>query len=149
MSNHGNMEESCNRNASENVEGEVPEPQTLIKEAVNEQIRGFIAPLTHQLEELTQLVPGMTTSGHPNSYPRTELSTTSGKAMPQSDTFLPTQLLAKSSVVAIQNFNAKEILISASFMEYGDKLPRSGPRNIIRILNFLLFWCPKIIVRLC
>ena len=59
--------------------------QTLTQETVNEQIRGFIAPLTRQLEELTRLVQGMTTSGLPNSYPRTGLGTTSGTAMPQSD----------------------------------------------------------------
>ena len=80
MSNHGSTEE-----ASENVEGEVPEFQKLTLEAVNEQIRGFIAPLTRQLEELIRLVQGLTTSRHPHSYPRTELGTTSGTAMPQSD----------------------------------------------------------------
>ena len=41
--------------------------------------------LTNQLEELTQLVKGMTTTWHPNHYFRNELGTTSGKAMPQSD----------------------------------------------------------------
>ena len=60
--------------------------RTLTQEAVNEQIRGFIAPVTHQLEELTRLVQGMTTSWHPNSYSRTELGTASGTAIPQSDT---------------------------------------------------------------
>ena len=54
----------------------------------NEQIRGFIAPLTRLLEELTRLVQGMITSRHPNSYPRTELGTTSGTAMLQSDSVL-------------------------------------------------------------
>ena len=86
MSHHGSTEESATRSSSENVEGEIPEFQTLTQEAVNEQIRGFIAPLTRQLEELTRLVQAMTTSRHPNSYPRTELGTTSGTAMPQSDT---------------------------------------------------------------
>ena len=60
--------------------------QTLTQEAVKEQIREFIAHLTRQLEGLTRLVQGMTTSRYPNSYPRTELGTTSGTAMPQSDT---------------------------------------------------------------
>ena len=83
LSNHGCTEElAANRSLSENVEGEVPEFQTLTQEAVNEQIRGFIAPLIRQLEELTRLVQGMTTSRHSNSYPRTELGTTSGTAMP-------------------------------------------------------------------
>ena len=84
MTNHGSTEEIANRRSSENVGREVPEFQTLIQEPVNEQIRGFIAPLTHQLEELTRLVQGMTTLRHPNPYPKTELGTTSGTAVPQS-----------------------------------------------------------------
>ena len=85
MSNHGSTEELAKGISSENVEAEVPEFQALTKEAVNEQIRGFFAPLTRQLQELTRMVQGMTTSRHLNSYPRTELGTTSGTAMPQSD----------------------------------------------------------------
>ena len=85
MRNHGNTEEIVDRSSSENVAREVPEFQTWTQEAVNEQIRGFIAPLTLQLENLTRLVQGMTTSRHPNLYPRTELGTTSGMAMSQSD----------------------------------------------------------------
>ena len=85
MSNRGSREEIANRGSSENVEREVREFQTLTQEAVNEQIRGFISPPSRQLNELTRLVEGMTTSGHPNSYPRTELGTTSGTAMPQYD----------------------------------------------------------------
>ena len=45
MSHHGSSEELVNRSSSETVEGESPEIQTLTQEAVNEQIRGFIAPL--------------------------------------------------------------------------------------------------------
>ena len=85
MSIHGSMEKLANRSSSADVEREVPESQMLKQEAVNEQIRGFVAPLTRQLEELTRLLQGMTTSRHPNSYPRTQLGTTSGTAMPQSD----------------------------------------------------------------
>ena len=85
MIHHGSSKEVANRILSGNVEGEIPEFQTLTQEAVNEQIRRFIAPLTSQLEELTPLVQGMSTSRHPNSYPRIELGTTSGTAMPQSD----------------------------------------------------------------
>ena len=85
MSHHGITEEIANRSSSENVEGEIPEFQTLTQEAVNEQIRGFIAPLIRQLEEFIRLVQGMTASCHPNSYPRTELGTTSGTAIHQSD----------------------------------------------------------------
>ena len=85
VSNHGTTEEISNRSSLENVKGEIPEIQTLTQEAVNEQIRGFIDPLTRQLEELTRMVQEMTTSRHPNSYTRTELGTISGTAMPQSD----------------------------------------------------------------
>ena len=88
ISNHGSTEEVVNGSPSENVEGEVSEFQTLTQEAVNEQIRGFIAPLTRQLEELTRLVQGTTISRHPNFYPKTKLGTTSGTAMPQSDIHL-------------------------------------------------------------
>ena len=56
MSHHGSTEQNTTTITSENVEGEVSEIQTLTQEAVNEQIRGFIAPLTRQLEELTRLV---------------------------------------------------------------------------------------------
>ena len=90
MSNHSSTEEITNRSLSENVDGKIPEFQTLTQETINEQIRGFFAPLTRQLEELTRLVQGMTTSRHPNSYPRAELGTTSGTAMPQSDNFVTT-----------------------------------------------------------
>ena len=85
MSHHGITEELVNRSTSENVGGENPEIQTLTEEAVNEQIRGFIDPLTRQLEELTWLVQGMSTSRHPDSYLKTELGTTSGTTKPQSD----------------------------------------------------------------
>ena len=47
MSNHGSTEEINNRSSSKNVEEEVVEFQTLTQETVSEQIRGFIAPLTH------------------------------------------------------------------------------------------------------
>ena len=85
MSHHGSTEEIANRISSENGKGENPEIQTLTQEAVNEQIRGFIASLTRQLEELTRLVQGMTTSRHPNSYPKNDLGTTAATAMPQSN----------------------------------------------------------------
>ena len=85
MSNYGSTEGIANGISSENVKGEVSEVQTLTQEAVKERIRGFIAPLTRQLEELTLLVQRMTTSRRPNYYPRTELGTTSGTAMHQSD----------------------------------------------------------------
>ena len=95
MSNHGSTEEVASRSSSENVEREAPEFQTLTQEAVNEQLRGSVAPLTRQLEELTRLVQGKTISRHPISYPRTELGTTSGTAMPQSDTLEALACFAK------------------------------------------------------
>ena len=61
MSHHASTEELVNSSSSENVEGESPEIQTLTQKAINEQIRGFIAPLTRQLEELTRLVQGKST----------------------------------------------------------------------------------------
>ena len=88
MSDHGSTEENEAGILSENVEEEVSEIQTLTHEAVNKQIRGFIAPLIRRLEELTRLVQGMNTTRHPNHFPRTEFGTTSGIAMPQSDTWI-------------------------------------------------------------
>ena len=64
MSDHGSTEENATGISSENVEGEVSEIQTLIQEAINEQIGGFIASLTGQLEELTRLLQEMTTTPH-------------------------------------------------------------------------------------
>ena len=88
MSVHGSTEEIANRCSSENVEGDILEFQKLAQEPVNEQTRGFIAPLIRQLEELTRLVQGMTTSRHPNFYLRSELGITSGTAKPQSQTHI-------------------------------------------------------------
>ena len=88
MNDHGSTEENTAGILSKNVEGEVSEIQTLTQKAVNKKIRGFIAPLTRQLKELTRLVQGMTNTRHPNHYPRTEFGTTSSTAMPQSDTWI-------------------------------------------------------------
>ena len=85
MSHHGSTGELVNRSSSENVEGEIPESQTLTQDVVNEQIREPFAPPTRQLENLIRLVQGMFTSRHSNPYPKTELGATSGTAMPQSD----------------------------------------------------------------
>ena len=73
-------------NSSENVEREVNEIQTLTQERVNEQIRGFIVPLTRKKEELTRLVQGMLTTQHPDYYPRTDFGATFGTVSYQSDT---------------------------------------------------------------
>ena len=69
MSNHGSREEIANRSSSENVEGEILELQTLTQEAVNEQIRGFIAHLTRSLEELTRLVQVSSTFSQHAGFP--------------------------------------------------------------------------------
>ena len=100
MSHHGSTEEIANRNSSENVVGENPEMQTLTQEAVDEQITAFIAPLNRQLEELTRLVQEMSTSRHQNSYPRTDFSTTSGTAMPQSDNRIKLRKIRKSAEIS-------------------------------------------------
>ena len=84
MSENGSIEENVTGNSLENV-GEVSEIQTLTQEAVSEQIKGVIAPLTRQLEELTRLVQGMVTTSHPSHYPRTAFGTTYGTARHQSD----------------------------------------------------------------
>ena len=86
MSNLGSTKEIANGISSESIEGEVLELQMLTQEAVNELIRGFTAPITCQLEQLTRLVQGMTASRHSNFYPRTELGTTPGTVLPQFDT---------------------------------------------------------------
>ena len=51
----------------------------------NEAIKGFISPLTRQLEELTRVVKGMVTTAHPNLCPNTDYSTISGTAVHQPD----------------------------------------------------------------
>ena len=85
MSENGSIEENVTGNSSENVEEEVSEIQTLTQEAVNEQIRGILAPLNCQLGELTRLVQGMVITPHPSHYPRTAFGTTYGTARHQSD----------------------------------------------------------------
>ena len=85
MSDHGSLGENLTGNSSEDVEEEVSEIQMLTEEMVNEQVRGFMAPLTRQLEELTRLVQGMVTTQHLDDYPRTDFGTTSGTATYQSD----------------------------------------------------------------
>ena len=80
MSENGSIEENVTGNSSEDVQGEVSEIQTLTQEAVNEQIKAFIAPLTRQLEQLTRPVQGIVTTQHPSQYPRTDISTTFGTA---------------------------------------------------------------------
>ena len=78
MSENGGVEENRAGNSSGNVEEEVPEIQTLTQEAVNEQFKGLIAPLTCQLKKLTQLVQGMVTTPRPSHFPRADYSTISG-----------------------------------------------------------------------
>ena len=64
LNDNGCIEENVTRNSSEHVEGENPETQTLTQKVVNEQIRRFNAPLTHQLEELTRMVQETVTTQH-------------------------------------------------------------------------------------
>ena len=58
----------------------------LTQEEVSEQIRNHIAPLTKQLEELTQLIQGMTTAQHPTSYSRAITRASFSAAGDQRDT---------------------------------------------------------------
>ena len=83
MSENGSIEYNSAGNSSENTEGEFPEIRTLTQEAVNEQIKGFIAPLTCQLEELIRLVLGMVTTPHPSHNPRFDYNTIPGRAAHQ------------------------------------------------------------------
>ena len=85
MSDSGNVEVNRRSTSPENVEEEIPEIHTLTQEEVNQQIKGFTAPLTRLLEELTRLVQDMVTTSHPSPYPRADYSTTSGTATYQSD----------------------------------------------------------------
>ena len=87
MSDHGTTKENAIGVSSENVDGEVSESQTLTQEAVNEQIRGFPAPLTHHPDDLTRLAQETTTARRSNHYPGTEFGTTSGTAIPQCDRY--------------------------------------------------------------
>ena len=104
MSENGSIEENVTGNSSENVGGEVSEVQTLTEEAVNEQIKRFIAPLIRQLGELTRLVQGMVTTPHPSHYPRTAVGTTYGTARHQSDS----ENNGFSSKIAAVNLNSQE-----------------------------------------
>ena len=85
MSDHGSTEENATGISSENVKGEVFGIETLTQEDANVQLKGFIAPPTRQLQKLTGLVQGMTTTRHPDNYSRTEFGTFSGRATHQSD----------------------------------------------------------------
>ena len=78
MSDHSSTEGNVTGISSEKVKGEVSDFQTLTQEAVNEQIRGLIASVTCQLDELIRLVQRMVTTQHPDHYPRTDFGTTSG-----------------------------------------------------------------------
>ena len=138
MSNHGSTEEIANRSSSENVEGEeVSELQSLTQETVNEQIRGFIAPLTRQLEELTRLVQGMATSRHPNPYARTELGTTSGTAMPQSDSLQFNKFCnycPKSAILFLlfKDSNIKKRKVKCELRAEDDLLPKCSTEIIFK-----------------
>ena len=85
MSESGSVENYRADNSSANSDGEVPENRILTQEAVNEQIKGFIAPLTRQLEELTRLVQGMVATPRPTHYPRTDYHIISGTIVHQPD----------------------------------------------------------------
>ena len=60
MNENGSVEENRASSSSENTEEEFPEFRTFT------EIKGFIAPVTRQLEELTRLVQGIVTTLHPS-----------------------------------------------------------------------------------
>ena len=86
VSENGSTEDNRAGNSLENIEEEIPEIGTLTQEAVNEQIKGFITPLTRQLEEMTRLVQGMVKKPHQSHYPWTDYSTIFGAVIYQPDT---------------------------------------------------------------
>ena len=78
LSGNGSFEGNVAGYSSENVKREILKIHTSIQQEVNEQIKGFIAPPPSTLaKELTQ---GMLTT-----YPRSEHSPTSGRAVHQSE----------------------------------------------------------------
>ena len=87
MGENGSVKVNRGKKLSEYTEKEFPEIRILTQEAVNEQIKGFIAPLTRQLEELTALVRGMVTKPHPSHHPRTGYSNISGRVAHQPYTY--------------------------------------------------------------
>ena len=78
MSENGDVEENRSSTSSEKVEEEIPEIHTFTQEAVKEQIKGFISPLTRQVEEMIKLVQGMVTTLYLSPYSRADYITTSG-----------------------------------------------------------------------
>ena len=74
MSENSSIEENIAGILLEVVE-ESPDIQTLTQEVVNKQIKGFIAPLTRQLEDLTRLVQKMMTIPNPRHYLSTDCGT--------------------------------------------------------------------------
>ena len=85
MSENASVEDNRAGHSAENTEQEVPKIRTLTQEAVNEQIKGFIAPLTNQLKELTRLVQEMVKTPNPNHYRRIDCRTICGTAANQPD----------------------------------------------------------------
>ena len=62
-----------------------PEAQALTQEEVIEQRGNHIVPLTKQLEDLSQLIQGMTTAQQPSFYRRAGVSARFSTARYQSD----------------------------------------------------------------
>ena len=103
VSDNGSVEDNRADNSSKNTEEEVPETRILTQEAVNEQIKGFIAPPARQLEELTQLVQGMVTTPHSSHCPRIDYSIIYGTAAHQPDTEPSTPRKEKCHTPAMAN----------------------------------------------
>ena len=61
------------------------ETRILTQEEVNEQIKNYSAIVTRQLEDLTRMIQGMSTSHWPNFSPRAGISASSSAAGPSPD----------------------------------------------------------------
>ena len=85
MSENGNVKEIRTSTSSENVEEKIPAIQKLTQEAINEEHKKFLAPLTNQLEKMIWLARGMVTTPHRSHYPETDYSIFSGTATHQPD----------------------------------------------------------------
>ena len=86
MSENGSIENNGIGNPSENTGEEIPDVCVLTQEAVNGQMKGFIAPLIRQLDELFGLVEGIMTTPYLSHSPRADYSAISGAVVHQLDT---------------------------------------------------------------
>ena len=111
---NGSIEDNSAGTSLENIEEEVPEICSLTQDVVNEPIKGFIASLTRQLEELNRLAQGKVTIQHPSHYPRTDYSSTSGTAAYQPNRQIERNIL----LFTLQNIKNVCLLEQMPAMDY-------------------------------